>query len=100
MYSRLASRFARTVDTNSSTETWSLAASSAALLYKSSGTAMALLMGLFLYCPQNLPRCHHAYSKPLDAREMPDVMRDDGIRAARHGQFENEFVAGVRQDGP
>src|ERR1700722_8674061 len=46
MYSRLASRFASTADTKSSTETWSLAASSAARLYKSSGTAMLFMSPL------------------------------------------------------
>jgi hypothetical protein len=49
IYSRLASRFAITPDTNSSTETWSLAAISAARLYKSSGAAILLLISpLFL----------------------------------------------------
>jgi len=54
---------------------------------------------LSFYCPQKIARCQDPYSKPLDAHEMPDVMGDDGVRPARYGEFENEFVAGVRENG-
>jgi hypothetical protein len=31
---------------------------------------------------------------------MPDVMRDDGVRPAPDGEFQEEFVAGVREERP
>jgi hypothetical protein len=31
---------------------------------------------------------------------MPNVVRDNGIRTARDGQFEQEFIARIRQERP
>src|SRR5258708_28741687 len=91
MYSRLASRFASTAETNSSTETWSFAASSAARWYKSSGTAMLLLISPLLLLSSKTHEVSASAAQTSPYLQAPDGMRDNHLHPPRYGSSRNAF---------